>query len=41
MDTLTEQSVLQVEAIMEMLVVCIRTTRFQVDYVLHTEGWHG
>jgi hypothetical protein len=30
-DTLAERSVLQVEAIMEMLVVCLRATYFQVD----------
>jgi hypothetical protein len=29
--TLTEQSIFQVEAIMELLEVCFRTTYFQVD----------
>jgi hypothetical protein len=36
--TLVEQSVVQVEAIMELLEVCLRTTYFQV---LSTERWHG
>jgi hypothetical protein len=40
-DTLVEQSILQVEAIMELLEVCLRTTYFHVDEVPPTERWHG
>jgi hypothetical protein len=36
-DTLLEQSVLQVKAIMELLEVCSRTTYFQVDKFFQQE----
>jgi hypothetical protein len=40
-DTLVERSILQVEAIVELLEVFLRTTYFQVDEIPPIERWQG